>query len=74
MAKPLVSWFVLWSVILGTLVLCACTPPKPSASEPTIEASPLGKEIGDWKVVASDALTAGRQLPLTDAVEPKPEA
>ncbi len=58
MSKPLVSWFALWSVILCTLVLDACTPPKPAAtSEPTLEAAPLGKENGSWKVVASEVLT-----------------
>lgn len=36
------------------LMLMACQPPKPSAQALTLEVTPLGKEIGQWKVVLSE--------------------
>lgn len=44
-------------LFLFTLFVTSCQPPKPSAQEITLEATPLGQEIGTWKVISSEELT-----------------
>jgi hypothetical protein len=44
-------------LFLFTLLLTGCQPPKPSAQEVTLEATPLGKEVGQWKVIPAEKMT-----------------
>jgi lipoprotein-anchoring transpeptidase ErfK/SrfK len=49
---------VLYSLLfLFTLFITGCQPPKPSAQEITLEAKPLGKEVGQWQVVPTEKMT-----------------
>jgi lipoprotein-anchoring transpeptidase ErfK/SrfK len=52
------SLLIIFAAIFSALFSSACQPPKPAAAqEPRIEATPLGQDVGPWKVITADTLT-----------------